>query len=221
MAAQSTPTNPAVVESQPGSNKATEDSPLPQPIITTSRLIVRPLHLQDAQSMSTAGNDPLVSKYMTLTFPNPYDLKAANTWINMNLTAPINHFGICERSFPDIIIGGIGLKPGADVYAHTAEVGFWIGREYWGKGYTTEVLEAFTRWSFEKWTKDGQRLRRLWGGVVSGNSGSMRVFQKTGYSVEGVMKAHCEKNGEVMDYHLFGMPKGDWERRVSLGFNNQ
>ncbi|KAH7378773.1 GCN5-related N-acetyltransferase-like protein [Pyrenochaeta sp. MPI-SDFR-AT-0127] len=198
------------------------DGPIPQPILTTSRLIIRPMHPQDKTSMAQYANNPIVAKYMSLAFPDPYTLSSAETWITTNLKLPHqNNFGIAEKGSPNVHIGGIGLKPGDDVNAHTAEVGFWVGVDYWGKGYTTEALEAFTRWAFETREIDGKKLTRLWGGVFSGNVASMRCFEKCGYSKEGVLKGHCVKRGEVMDMHVFGMTKGDWEKRISDVFNNQ
>ncbi|CAO2656159.1 Nn.00g049620.m01.CDS01 [Neocucurbitaria sp. VM-36] len=222
MAAQPTPAHPATMEAHLESSNKSPDSPIPQPILTTSRLLVRPMHPQDAQSMALNANNPRVTKYMSLAFGSPYTLNHAETWINMNITVPHqNNFVICDHSSPEIVVGGVGLKPGTDVNSHTAEVGFWIGEAYWGKGYTTEVLEGFTKWSFDKWAKGEQRLRRLWGGVFSGNAASMRCFEKCGYSREGVLKEHCEKSGEVMDVHIFGLTKRNWEKRMSKSFNNQ
>ena len=171
--------------------------------------------------MAQNANDPLIAKNMSLTFPHPYTLESAHVWINMNLALPHQvAFVVCERSSPDVVIGGIGLKPGADVSSHTAEVGYWMGRSYWGKGYTTEVLKSFTKWVFQSWERDGQRIRRLGGNVFSGNVASMRCFEKCGYAKEGVLKGHGEKHGQVYDFHLFGLTKPDWEKRMSEVFNN-
>lgn len=200
---------------------ATPTPPLPQPILTTSRLLVRPLHPEDSYAMSLSANSPLVAKHMSLFFPHPYTLAHSEAWIALNAAkSRQEHFGICERCAPDVVIGGIGLKPGADVHLHTAEVGFWVGEKYWGNGYTTEVLEGFTRWTFLHNEIGGKRTTRLWGGVFSGNGASMRCFEKCGYVREGVLKEHCEKHGEVMDLHVFGLTKSDWELRVS-GIDNK
>jgi ribosomal-protein-alanine N-acetyltransferase len=211
----------AQIEASDAPADAPVDVPIPSPIVTTTRLMIRPMHPQDAPSMAQNANDPLITKYMRLTFPDPYTLESADGWINMNLALPYQEaFAVCERSSPEVVIGGIGLKPGADVSAHTAEVGFWIGQSYWGRGYTTEVLEAFTKWSFQSYEKEGQRIRRLWGCVFSGNVASMRCFEKCGYAKEGVMKDHCEKHRQVYDQHLFGLTKSGWEKRMSEVFNN-
>ncbi|KAF2466770.1 GCN5-related N-acetyltransferas-like protein [Lindgomyces ingoldianus] len=184
------------------------DSPLPEPITTTPRLIIRPLHPQDAPSMQLHASPASIAKYMTLAFPHPYTLDDARNWISRNTTHPLNSFTICLRTAPTIAIGGISLKPGEDVETHIAEVAFWVGEPYWGQGITTEALKAVTEWVFRE---RGERYRRLWARVCSGNWGSMRCFEKCGYRLEGVLKGHVEKHGEVRDVHIYGLTKRDWE----------
>jgi ribosomal-protein-alanine N-acetyltransferase len=192
-----------------------EDSPIPQPIFTTSRLIIRHMHPQDAPSSFLNINSKAVAKYMSLAFPDPPTLESTNSWIALNVARPIQtDFVICEKSSPGDVIGGMGLKLGADVMSHTAEMGFWVGEKHWGKGYVTEALAGLTKYCFESWEgQNGQRLTRLWGFVFDGNVGSMRCFEKCGYAKEGVMKGHAEKRGVVYDTHLYGITKADWEAR--------
>jgi [ribosomal protein S5]-alanine N-acetyltransferase len=201
MATQPPPAHPLVMEAKLEHSSLPADSPLPEPVFTTNRLLVRHMHPSDNHSMSASANSPLVAKFMSLAFPSPYTLESAETWIKMNLVKPQQDaYCICEKSSPDIVIGGIGHKLGADINSHTAEVGYWIGEKYWGKGYTTECLEAFTKWSFLEFARDnGTRLTRLWGGVLTGNGASMRCFEKCGYLPEGVLKGHCEKHGQTYD----------------------
>lgn len=215
MADQPTTAHPATMQTSVENSTASEGTAYPTPIATTERLIIRPMYLPDAPSMSLHANDLRVSQYMSLAFPSPYTISSAETWINMNTVLPYQEaFVVCERSEPDVVIGGLGIKAGSDVNAHTGEVGYWIAPAHWGKGYMTEVLQGFTRWVFENWDRNGQRLTRIWGGVFSGNFRSMRCLEKSGYAPEGVMKGHCQKNGKVLDMHLFGLTKPDWEKRM-------
>jgi RimJ/RimL family protein N-acetyltransferase len=200
------------MEAQVDMTAITADSPIPAPLVTTQRLIIRNMHPSDASSMSLHANNPRVTKGMSLAFPDPYTLAAANNWINMNINIPqIDNWCICERSSPGVVIGGIGIKPGADLESHTAEVGYWVGEEFWGRGYVTEALEGLTEWFFLERKAEGKQLRKLWGSVYSTNIGSIRCFEKCGYVKEGVMRDHVERHGEMMDLHLFGMTKKDWE----------
>lgn len=96
--------------------------------------------------------------------------------------------------------------------SHTAEVGYWIGEDYWGKGLTTEALAAFDEWALtERERPDGKKFTRLFATAVEGNTASMRCLEKCGYKAEGILKGHVEKYGEVSDEHIFGLTKKDWE----------
>jgi RimJ/RimL family protein N-acetyltransferase len=214
MAAQTTPAHPGAMETQTNTTTVTADSPIPAPLITTQRLIIRNMHPSDAPSMSLHANNPRITSNMSSTFPDPYTIDQANIWINMNINIPqINNWCICERSSPDVAIGGIGLKLGVDVRSHTAEVGYWVGEEFWGRGYMTELLEALTEWCFLERKTDGKQLEKLWSNVHSTNVGSMRCFEKCGYAKEGVQRDQVAKYGRTMNLHLFGLTKRDWEER--------
>ena len=102
---------------------------------------------------------------------------------------------------------------------HAAEIGYWIGEEFWGRGLVTEVLVALAEWCFASEESRlagkgaGRRWTRLWGGVFEGNKASMRCFEKCGFAREGVLRGAVEKNGEASDLYVFGLLKGDWEER--------
>jgi RimJ/RimL family protein N-acetyltransferase len=146
---------------------------------------------------------------MSLAFPSPYTLEAAQTWINLNLTPPFTAYVIALSSSPSAVIGGIGFTVGKDVSSHTAELGYWIGTEFAGKGIMTEVLDAFIDWMF---SEKGE-IKRLCAQVFAPQKASMRCLEKCGFVAEGVMRGHAEKFGEVMDMHIFGLTKDDWEER--------
>ncbi|KAF2242076.1 acyl-CoA N-acyltransferase [Trematosphaeria pertusa] len=202
------------MEAQLQNTAVTADSPLPSPIITTPRLIIRAMHPQDDISMQAAAAPASITKYMTLNFAHPYTLQHARDWISLHLAPRPNAFVLCLPSDPSSVIGGIGLKPGSDVQSHAAEMGYWIAEPYWGQGLMSEALEAMTEWSLSEWEGEGGRkLSRLSASVFEGNTGSMKCLEKCGYRKEGVLRGHVEKHGKTMDLHVFGLTKGDWEER--------
>jgi len=118
------------------------------------------------------------------------------------------------------------MKPGSDVQSHTGEVGYWLAEEAQGQGLMREALEGFVEWCFTAREGDGSveaasgalaeqkkvlRPSRLFAGVFSGNAASMRCLESCGFLSEGVQRGHVEKHGEVMDLHLYGLTRGDWE----------
>jgi [ribosomal protein S5]-alanine N-acetyltransferase len=86
---------------------------------------------------------------MTNGFPCPYTLQDAHDWIKHNMSiaeqGPPQYFVLLDP-MTDSAVGGMGIKPGTDVSAYTAEIGSWLGEEHWGCGIVSEALPAFTPW---------------------------------------------------------------------------
>lgn len=101
------------------------------------------------------------------------------------------------------VIGGIGLKnfSATDVEARTMELGYWVGREHWGKGYTTEAVTAFVKWAFQTWPD----LNRIEASMFEGNVASERVLVKAGFVFEGVRRKAVWKGGELLDQRMYGV----------------
>jgi RimJ/RimL family protein N-acetyltransferase len=177
------------------------------PILTFTRSKIREYMPGDAVAVVQQCNNHNISQWMTNVFPHPYTLQDAHNWINHNISiaakGPPQNFVLVDP-MTDSAIGGIGIKPGADVFAHTAEIGYWLGEEYWGRGIMSEALPAFTRWVW-----DNRETERLWAGVYDGNTPSRRLLEKAGYRCEGLMRGHVRKEGVVRDLHVYGMTRAD------------
>ncbi|KAF2007954.1 acyl-CoA N-acyltransferase [Amniculicola lignicola CBS 123094] len=198
-------------------------TPLPPPILLTPRLHLRPMIPDDAPLMALHASPASITAYMSLAFSYPYTLQHASEWIALNLHNNLSNYVIAERSSPDKFIGAIGLKQGSDVETGTAEVGYWIGDEFKGRGYVSEALRGIRDWAFglpgansdSTSTSEGGgefKYRRLHAGVFSENLASMRILEKCGFEKEGVLKEHVRtRYGVVMDLHVFGMTRGRWE----------
>jgi RimJ/RimL family protein N-acetyltransferase len=163
------------------------------------------LHILDAPSIAREANNPLIAQWMRNLFPHPYTLLDAESWISIATTRlPLRDFAITR---PDgTYVGGIGLKPLADVESRTMEIGYWIGEAHWGAGIMTEAVVAFSRWSFETIPE----LLRLEACVFGGNEGSMVVLRKAGYTFEGRRRNAVFKNGKVLDFHIFALLREEY-----------
>ena len=85
-----------------------------------------------------------------------------------------------------------------DVYRESAEIGYWLGAPYWGKGIATKAVALVTHYGFET-----LRLNRIFTGVFSFNKASMRVLEKNGFTKEGIFKRAVVKNGITYDEHRY------------------
>jgi RimJ/RimL family protein N-acetyltransferase len=160
-----------------------------------SQAIVRPFQPDDAPSITRQLQDPDISRYMTL-IPFPYHLRDAEEWIARSAEEdPITHFTI---EVEGEAVGGIGLTlPGAQrssVHHHTAEIGYWIGKPYWGRSIIAEAVSAVAAWGFEQ-----LRLVRIFAYVFAPNRASARVLEKTGFVYEGNLHAAYHKHGQFYD----------------------
>jgi RimJ/RimL family protein N-acetyltransferase len=95
-------------------------------------------------------------------------------------------------------VGSIGLEPGDDVMRRGAEVGYWIGEAFWGRGIATEALGAYLAYADRTF-----RFDRLFAYVFSRNLASARVLEKCGFLREGILKDAIWKDGALMDAWLY------------------
>jgi len=165
-------------------------------LLEFSEYRIRDLAPADAAAMARHADNPLIADVLRDLFPSPYVLSDAKEFITRTLSAdPVTAFAIGTDKK---VFGVIGFIPGQDVYRHSAEIGYWIGVEYWGRGIMTGAIEIFTAHLFENFD-----FNRLFAGVFSSNPASARVLEKAGFTRDGILRAHVTKNGKVLDEHLY------------------
>jgi len=166
------------------------------PVITDIQL--RPLELADAEMMAQLANNDNVQINLRGTLPSPYTPDDARTFISdLQHQQPKLHFAIeCDGQFA----GMIGLLLHTGSVLKSAEVGYWIGEPFWGKGIATQVLQSITQLGFSR-----LHLNRLFAGVFEWNKAGMRVLEKCGYQLEGISYKHIRKNGQLVDEYWYGL----------------
>ena len=97
------------------------------------------------------------------------------------------------------VVGGIGLN---NIEKHKAEIGYWLGKEYWDKGIMTEVVKLVTNFGFKR-----LKLRRIYAYIFIRNKASIRILKKNGYKCEGLLKKHHLKKGKFIDVLLYAKVK--------------
>jgi [ribosomal protein S5]-alanine N-acetyltransferase len=159
-------------------------------MIKTERLILRNLKKSDAPSIAKYANDYEVSKWLA-KMPYPYTVENANWWINhandkaKEIPRTDYTFGI---DLNGEIIGGIGIHEISD---RIGEVGYWIGREHWQKGYGSEALKAIVDYASDI------GLRGLYAKVYVGNPSSGKLLEKCGFKQDKSFKGKviCKADG--------------------------
>ena len=149
----------------------------------------------DIRSITRHANNYNVSRYMASRMPYPYTEGDAQWWVEtgskeMGLNMAIDLASEC--------IGVVGVQFGQGELQYSAEIGYWIAEEHWGKGIVTEAVSKMTERVFTD-----TKIVRLSAPWCSPNKASMRVLEKSGYSLEAVHHRAVFKNDEFMDEHIF------------------
>jgi [ribosomal protein S5]-alanine N-acetyltransferase len=173
---------------------------MPLPSLQTDRLLLRPYRLTDAPDLVRLAGAREVA-ITTLRIPHPYLQQDAIEFIaSFQAEAELGtsaRFAITLRQNGELC-GGIGLRI-EKAHLH-AELGYWIGVPYWGKGYATEAARAAVQYGFET-----LGLRRIFATCVTENPASARVLKKIGMQHEGCQRSHICKWGKFYDLDLYGM----------------
>ncbi|WP_103866694.1 GNAT family N-acetyltransferase [Aquimarina sp. I32.4] len=161
---------------------------------------LRPLIAKDAQLIANLLNNKKVWDNLKDYIPYPYALKDAEEFIEFAKTKdPLQNLGI---TYNGAICGVISLILQTDIYRKNAEMGYWIGEQYWGKGIGTKAVELITEYGFKDLA-----LERIEAGVFAYNRASMSILEKNGYTKEGICKNAIIKNGKILDEHIYAKLK--------------
>jgi len=164
--------------------------------LSKSRL--RPWKPGDEESLVRHANSRVIWRNLRDAFPHPYTLSNAEHWIrSANSATPVTNFAIVVDG---TAVGGIGLVLKDDVFRRSAEIGYWLGEEYWGRGIVTEAVRAVTDYAFATFD-----LCRVYAGVFEWNPASMRVLEKAGYEFECRMRKSVIKDGETIDELIYAI----------------
>jgi len=163
---------------------------------------LRPWRKGDQSELVRQANNPKVAMNMRDMFPQPYTAKDAREWtLRGSRQIPGVHFAIAVE---DQVVGGIGLLPGSDVNRISAEVGYWLGEAWWGRGIATDAVRGLTRHAFATFD-----LNRLFATPFAPNVASCRVLEKAGYRCEGRMIGCAIKAGQILDQLLYAITRAE------------
>jgi ribosomal-protein-alanine N-acetyltransferase len=167
--------------------------------------VVRDWTAADVPSLVRHANNRNVWINLRDKFPHPYTEAHARDFLaHVRQQNPVTVWAIEVDGYA---AGAIGLMMLSDVERVSAEIGYWLGEAYWGRGVATATLRAVTTEAFRRFD-----LHRIFALPFGDNVGSIRVLEKAGYSLEGRMPDSAIKNGVVRDQWMFGAYRRNWGR---------
>ncbi|ANF53332.1 GNAT family N-acetyltransferase [Brevundimonas diminuta] len=165
------------------------------PVIETRRLLLRAPGAQDVSRIAALANDHDIAR-MTMRMPHPFGVDHAEDFVLQVASQDprkANTFLIEHEDHGPV--GVVGMFHDADA---VPETGYWIGREFWGRGYATEALEGALVWASTRWKR-----RALMAGHFADNPASGRVLEKAGFLYTGETRpAFSRARGESADTRM-------------------
>jgi RimJ/RimL family protein N-acetyltransferase len=157
---------------------------------------VRSFGFEDADTLWRHANDRGIWRNLRDAFPSPYSHLDAMLFIqSVRDQRPETVFAI---EVEGAAAGSVGFSLQSDVERISAEIGYWLGRRYWGHGIVTAALRAVTRHALEQ-----HGLARLYATPYAWNPASCRVLEKVGYVREGRLRRSAVKDGQIIDKWLY------------------
>ena len=164
--------------------------------IVCSNCVLRQLVASDAPSLAHHANNIAIARNLRDRFPHPYRIEDAEWYIAHVAGREMQtSFAI---TVDDVVVGSISLMPGDDVERRTAEVGYWLGEEFWGRGIATEALRGITEYAFRT-----LHLTRVFAVPFTTSVSSVRVLEKAGFICEGRLRRSAIKNGQILDQWIY------------------
>jgi ribosomal-protein-alanine N-acetyltransferase len=155
----------------------------------------------DQSALIRQANNSKIWRNVRDIFPHPYTPAAAESFLS----------AVMEQNGPESVyaievgweaVGGIGIHPRAHEERHTAEIGYWLGEPFWGRGIATAAVRCLSQQALNQ-----MDLYRLFANVFASNPASMRVLEKAGFQREGVLRRAVVKDDVLMDAVIYGLTR--------------
>lgn len=158
----------------------------------------------DANDLAKALSNPNVIDNLRDGIPYPYTESDAADYINAMLSRDKNTtfaFAVC---YDGKAVGSIGAFRQSNIHKFTAELGYYVSEEYWGKGIATEAVKLICRHVF-----DNTDIIRIFAEPFAHNTASCRVLEKAGFKLEGTLRSNAVKCGRITDMKMYSLLKKD------------
>lgn len=166
------------------------------------KISIRTWKQTDAKALSAALSNKKIQNNLRDGLPYPYTKEDALDYINFILSSDSNNTFAYAIDVDDVAVGSIGAFRQENIHYRTAEVGYYLAEEYWGKGIMTEAVRLLCSEVFAK-----TDIIRIYAEPFAYNTGSRRVLEKAGFQFEGIMKCNAVKNGQILDMALYAITR--------------
>ena len=165
---------------------------------------IRKWELSDAKELSAALSNRKIQDNLRDGLPYPYTEQDGADYISAMLFADVNETFAFAITVGDKVVGSIAVFRQENIHRQTAELGYYIAEEYWGRGIMTEAVEQICEYVFGK-----SDIVRIYAEPFAYNVASCRVLEKAGFQYEGTLRSNAVKNGKVIDMKMYSLLKSE------------
>lgn len=173
--------------------------------LRTARLLLRPFELTDVDDVYAYASDPEVARFRPL--PDPYTREDALEFVDRQIRTDWSTNAEFAIEYWPQVIGGISLHVNPE--HETGELGYLLGRRWWGQGLATEAARAVVDWGFRRF-----RLHKVYARAHVDNTRSWRVMERLGMTREGVLRGHWKMRDEHVDLVYYAVFRDEWALRA-------
>lgn len=163
---------------------------------------IRKWEISDAKDLAMALSNKKIQDNLRDGLPYPYTEQDGMAYISAMLSADENETFAFAIIVDGRAVGSIGVFRQGNIHRQTAELGYYIAEEYWGKGIMTEAVIQICEYVFDK-----SDIIRIYAEPFAYNAASCRVLEKAGFQYEGTLRSNAVKNGKVVDMKMYALLK--------------
>lgn len=163
---------------------------------------LRRWRIEDVKDIAETLNNRKVLDNLRDGIPFPYTVEDAEEFITAMINADPMETLAFAITVEDKAIGSIGAFRQSNIHFRTAEIGYYLGEPYWGKGYGTSAVKQMCEYIFQH-----TDIIRLYAETFADNIGSCRILEKCGFELEGILRKNAVKNGVVLDMKMYSIIK--------------
>lgn len=161
---------------------------------------IRKWKLTDAKDIAVALSNKKIQDNLRDGLAYPYSEQDGIDFISSMLSANEDETFAFAITLNDKAIGSIGVFRQQNIHRQTAEMGYYIAEEYWGKGIMTDAVKQICENVFKN-----SDILRIYAEPFAYNTASCRVLEKAGFQYEGTLRNNAVKNGKVIDMKMYSL----------------
>lgn len=163
---------------------------------------IREWKVDDAEELSVLLNNKSILDNLRDGLPFPYTQDDAKIFIQSMLNCDKNSVFAFAIEYSGKLVGSIGVFRQTNIHFRTAELGYYIGENFWNKGIATSAISQVCDYVFIN-----TDIIRIYAEPFVRNKASCRVLEKCGFICEGTLIANALKNGVVEDMKIYAKVK--------------